>query len=118
LTRLELAVTEAATNVVLHAYRDVTQDGCIHVAARRVGDALEVAIGDDGVGMSPNPDSPGLGLGLSLIAHEADSCEIRAPRTGGTEVLMRFALRERGDLLAGGAPGCDARAAAGARSCV
>src|SRR5256885_2189056 len=62
LTRLELAVTEAATNVVLHAYRGPMQDGCIHVAARQVGDALEVAIGDDGVGMSPNPDSPGLGL--------------------------------------------------------
>jgi serine/threonine-protein kinase RsbW/stage II sporulation protein AB (anti-sigma F factor) len=91
LTRIELAVTEAATNVVLHAYRS-PGGGRIHVLARLVGGCLQVCVRDDGVGMSPNPASPGLGLGLSLMAHESDRCEIRAAVGGGTEVLMRFEL--------------------------
>lgn len=90
-TRVELAVTEAATNVVLHAYRDAGV-GQIHVRAGLDHGLLGVSIGDDGVGMSPNPDSPGLGLGLSLMAYEADRCEIRAASGGGTEVLMHFGL--------------------------
>ncbi len=96
LTRLELAVTEATTNVVLHAYREPAQAGRIHVAAALAGGVFEVAIRDDGVGMSPNPKSPGLGMGLSLMAHEADACEIRTPDAGGTEVLMRFAVGTSG----------------------
>ena len=92
LTRLQLAVTEAATNVVLHAYRGAVQEGEIHTTARVIRRELEVTIRDDGVGMSPHPESPGLGLGLSLMAHEADRCEITAPPGGGTEIRMCFAL--------------------------
>ena len=92
LTRIELAVTEAATNVVLHAYRTARDDGLIHYSARLDDDCLDVSVRDDGVGMSPNPGSPGLGLGLSLMAHEADSCEIRGTAGGGTEVLMHFGM--------------------------
>ena len=32
------------------------------------------------------------GLGLGLIAQVADSADVRAPESGGTEVVMRFAL--------------------------
>jgi len=92
LTRIELAVTEAATNVVLHAYRTPRDEGLIHYSARLHKDCLDVSVRDDGVGMSPNPASPGLGLGLSLMAHEADSCEIRGTAGGGTEVLMHFGM--------------------------
>jgi serine/threonine-protein kinase RsbW/stage II sporulation protein AB (anti-sigma F factor) len=88
--RIELAVTEAATNVVLHAYRVPGIEGAIHVVAGLAKGFLEVSVRDDGVGMSPNPTSPGLGLGLSLIAHEADHCEIRRGDKSGTEVFMRF----------------------------
>lgn len=92
LTRLELAVSEAATNAVLHAYRTPGIGGPIHVTARVDGRFLDVCVRDSGVGMSPRLDSPGLGLGLSLMVHESDCCEIRAGATGGTEVLMRFEL--------------------------
>ena len=102
LTRLELAVTEAATNVVLHAYRDAAHQGHIHTSVRTTRNRLEVTIRDDGVGMSPHPESPGLGLGLSLMAHEADACEISRPPSGGTEVRMHFALRRSHPLAAGG----------------
>jgi serine/threonine-protein kinase RsbW len=101
LTRLQLAVTEAATNVVLHAYRGPAQEGDIHTTARVIRQELEVTIRDHGVGMSPHPDSPGLGLGLSLMAHEAESCEISTPPSGGTEVRMRFALPENCGVAAG-----------------
>ncbi len=91
LIRIELAVTEAATNVVLHAYRAPREAGLIHYSARLDNDCLDVSV-RDGVGMSPNPASPGLGLGLSLMAHEADSCEIRGAAGGGTEVLLHFGM--------------------------
>ncbi|MEY2513546.1 MAG: serine/threonine-protein kinase RsbW [bacterium] len=96
LTRIGLAVTEAATNVVLHAYRRSQDSERIYVRAQADGPCLAVSIRDNGVGMAPRPDSPGLGLGLSLMAHEAESCEIRAPQGGGTEVLLRFALGRHG----------------------
>jgi serine/threonine-protein kinase RsbW len=103
LTRLELAVTEAATNVVLHAYRDPGSAGHIHTSACVTRNQLEVTIRDDGVGMSPHPESPGLGLGLSLMAHEADACEITRPASGGTEIRMRFGLRASHAFAVGGA---------------
>ena len=116
LTRLELAVTEAATNVVLHAYREPGHGGDIHTSACVTRDQVEVTIRDDGVGMSPHPESPGLGLGLSLMAHEADACEITRRPSGGTEIRMRFALRRREPFVAGGAIGrVDAAGACAAR---
>ncbi|HEV7806709.1 MAG TPA: ATP-binding protein [Solirubrobacteraceae bacterium] len=93
LTRIALAVTEAATNVVVHAYcRPPNSADRIYVGVHRDGACLAVSIRDEGVGMGPRADSPGLGLGLALMAHEAESCEIRAADGGGTEVLLRFEL--------------------------
>jgi anti-sigma regulatory factor (Ser/Thr protein kinase) len=92
LIRLGLAVSEAATNVVLHAYRDGLARGAIHVTASITAGALEVSIGDDGVGMSPRPDSPGLGLGLSLMASEADRFEVHCTDGGGTRIVLHFEL--------------------------
>ena len=45
--------------------------------------------------MAPRTDSPGMGLGLSLMASESDRFEIRAAEGGGTEVLLRFGLGAR-----------------------
>jgi anti-sigma regulatory factor (Ser/Thr protein kinase) len=93
LLRIGLAVTEAATNVVVHAYRRPPHDADrIYVRVRRDGLGLVLAVRDTGVGMGPRTDSPGLGLGLALMAHEAERCEIRAAEGGGTEVLLRFEL--------------------------
>src|SRR4051812_34854666 len=63
-----VVVSEAVTNAVLHAYRDRERPGEVHVSAHLHAEGLEVAIADDGVGLRPRPDSPGVGLGMPLIA--------------------------------------------------
>jgi serine/threonine-protein kinase RsbW len=93
LIRVELAISEAATNVVLHAYRAPGAFGRIHVTAYVDNGVLDVCMRDHGCGMAPRPDSPGMGLGLSLMASESDHLEVRSADGGGTEVLLRFLLK-------------------------
>ena len=92
LPQIQLAVSEAATNVVLHAYRDGRAPGDMRVLLRQVDDCIDVNICDDGVGMSPRGDSPGAGFGLGLMAHAADRCVITSAPGEGTDVLLRFVL--------------------------
>jgi serine/threonine-protein kinase RsbW len=89
---MRLAVTEACTNVVRHAYAD--GDGTIDVAVRPRGDQLEVVVSDAGRGMAPSPDTAGPGLGLPLIGALADTVEIDRRRGTGSRLVMRF-LRTR-----------------------
>ena len=89
-TRIALAVSEAATNAVLHAFPDAP--GSVRVSVRHAGDAIDVIVADDGIGLTPRADSPGLGLGLGLIAEVTDDLRIRTPPHGGTEIRMRFDL--------------------------
>jgi anti-sigma regulatory factor (Ser/Thr protein kinase) len=98
--RVALAVSEACTNVVLHAYLEHEQPGEFHVAAEIVEDdgdgALRVTVTDDGRGMRPHLDSPGAGLGMPIIAQTADVFEVRSRAAGGTELCMRFRIRFNG----------------------
>jgi serine/threonine-protein kinase RsbW len=95
LLNIELAVSEAATNAVLHAYRDrgIAQAGDVRVVVKP-GDegVLDVHLCDRGIGLSPRADSPGMGLGLGLMAHETQCFEVRTAPDGGTEVVLRFQL--------------------------
>jgi anti-sigma regulatory factor (Ser/Thr protein kinase) len=85
-----LAVSEAATNVVLHAHRgDEGKSMRIVACARETG--LVVVVRDYGVGMCPNPNSPGPGLGLSVIGALAEEVNIERPGDGGTRIRIRFA---------------------------
>ncbi|MEP6953199.1 MAG: ATP-binding protein [Solirubrobacteraceae bacterium] len=90
---IALAVSEAVTNAVVHGYRDRPAPGDITMSIRRDGHHLVVMVCDDGVGVSPRRDSPGLGLGLALIGQLSDSLQIRDRREGGAELSMRFRLR-------------------------
>lgn len=88
---IALAVSEAATNVVVHAYRSAP--GTLEVDADARSGMLTVRVLDAGVGMAPRADSPGLGLGLPLIARLADRFEVGLGPTGtGTELAMTFGL--------------------------
>lgn len=90
LSDVKLAVTEACTNVVVHAYGE--HEGPMEVAATVDGDVLRVTVRDEGVGIVPRPDSPGLGLGLPLIATLTESLELGKGRDDRTEVTMVFRL--------------------------
>ena len=90
-TDVELAVAEAVGNAVVHAYPG-RSPGTVTVSARIEDDGMVVAVADDGVGMRPNPDSPGLGLGLPLIARLSVEYSIRENGAGGTTVRMIFGL--------------------------
>jgi serine/threonine-protein kinase RsbW len=90
-----LAVSEAATNAVVHAYRTDDDHGDVRVVACAEETGLVVVIRDYGVGMSPNPDSPGPGLGLSVIGAIAAELNIERPDTGGTRIRIRFARERR-----------------------
>jgi stage II sporulation protein AB (anti-sigma F factor) len=88
-----LAVSEALTNVVQHAYVG-EEPGAVTVEARLERRAqLLVRISDDGRGPIPRADSPGLGLGLGVMAQTADDFSI-SNRHGarGTVVTLRFSL--------------------------
>src|SRR3954449_6440978 len=85
---VRLAVSEAATNAVLHAYRD-RDPGLIRVDARVLDDgSLRIIVEDDGFGPLPRPDSPGLGLGLPTIAPRADAAELSAGAAAGARLSM------------------------------
>jgi len=88
---IALAVSEAATNVVVHAYRD--EPGTLALAAQTVDHEMLFRVIDDGEGLSPRADSPGMGVGLPLIARLAGRFEVRPGPSGrGTELLMSFPL--------------------------
>jgi serine/threonine-protein kinase RsbW len=144
LSDIRLAVTEACSNVVVHAYAGHEQAfagdprgnapaiaggqsheaaqapserpgwGMMEVSATMVGDELAVGVRDWGEGIKPRPDSPGLGLGLSLMAALADTVQLGHDTTEHTEVRMTFALSEQ-DVEPGEEPGIAAAAVASAR---
>jgi serine/threonine-protein kinase RsbW len=90
---LALAVTEACANVVLHAYADRDTPGELKVRACVAEAVLVVEVADEGRGMVPRLDSPGLGLGLPLIAEMSDAFEILTHHDrSGVVVRMRFNL--------------------------
>jgi serine/threonine-protein kinase RsbW len=92
LSDILLAITEACTNVVVHAYPG-EQEGPMQVQATLLDGRLLVAVRDEGPGIVPRPDSPGLGLGLPLIASLAESVQLGHGDQGRTEVRMTFSLR-------------------------
>ena len=98
LDAVALCVSEAMTNVVIHAYRDMSSPGTIDMEADVDRDSLTVRVCDQGHGLEPRLDSPGLGLGLPLISQFSAGSEIVTPEGGGTEIIMTFDLREQGAL--------------------
>ena len=84
---VRLAVTEAATNAVIHAYAKA--EGELRVTAAMRDGELAIVIGDTGPGLVERRDSPGLGLGLSIIASVAERLKI-INHSSGTEIHMAF----------------------------
>jgi anti-sigma regulatory factor (Ser/Thr protein kinase) len=92
LDAVKLAVSEAVTNAVMHAYLDADEPGEVRVATCLRDGKVYVTVSDDGMGMMPRLDSPGLGVGLPFIADTADTLDIASSARGGTELRMSFQL--------------------------
>jgi serine/threonine-protein kinase RsbW/stage II sporulation protein AB (anti-sigma F factor) len=92
-TGIALAVTEGCANVVVHAYDSASEQGEMLVRARGDGEGLDVVVTDEGSGVVPREDSPGLGLGIQLMSELAESVDFRtAPGGRGTELHLHFGL--------------------------
>jgi serine/threonine-protein kinase RsbW len=91
LADMKMAVTEACTNVVVHAYEEA--DGLLEVEMMADAETLTIVVRDHGAGIKPRPtrsEPAALGLGLPLIAALSDSFELRGGTQAGTEVRMTF----------------------------
>lgn len=91
----KMAVTEACTNAVVHAYADSNGDQPqdLEVDMHADDSELTVVVRDHGSGIKPRPtrqDPTALGLGLPLIAAVSDAFEVRGSTGTGTEVRMTF----------------------------
>lgn len=86
---VRLAVTEACTNVVRHAYDGVP--GRLDVSASSGDDGLTITVADHGRGLRPSLDSGPGGLGLPLMAALAASVEFGQTDGRGTTVRLSFA---------------------------
>jgi anti-sigma regulatory factor (Ser/Thr protein kinase) len=104
LAAVKLAVSEAVTNAVMHAYLHADEPGEVRVVTCLREATVHITVSDDGVGMMPRLDSPGLGVGLPFIADTADTLDIASSEGGGTELRMTFRVarvpQTRGELRA------------------
>jgi serine/threonine-protein kinase RsbW len=98
LADLKTVVTEAAMNVVVHAYAGA-EPGPLEVEAESDEDGLTVVVRDHGTGIRPRPDAerPSLRIGLTLIAALSKSFEIRGGVDRGTEIRMHLPLQAAED---------------------
>ncbi|MDO8186670.1 ATP-binding protein [Conexibacter sp. JD483] len=89
---MKIAITEACTNAVVHAYEN--HDGPLDVTMAVDHERLVLTVRDRGHGLRPLPsegDGPPLGFGLALIASLSDEFGIAGGRRG-TEVRIAFDL--------------------------
>jgi serine/threonine-protein kinase RsbW len=92
---LKLAVTEACSNSVRHAYRD-GREGSVEVVYELHRDRLVVEVSDEGDGFAvrePEPTEDGSliegGLGIAIIRELADELEF-GPGSDGQGSRLRF----------------------------
>ncbi len=84
-----LAVSEVATNAVVHAFR-AGGDGTITMVASVDDGVLRIRVADDGTGLTPRDTTSSAGLGLAIAGRVADDLEIERLRSG-TAVSLTFA---------------------------
>jgi len=87
---VRLCVSEAATNVVRHAY--LNGAGEIRISVAGTDSELTVVVGDDGVGLTRFHQEGELGYGLRIIEELAQRLSITSAPNHGTELQMVFAL--------------------------
>jgi len=92
---LKLALTEACSNPVRHAYEE-GRNGVVEVSYRLAEDRIEVEVADDGAGFDPavleraQQELDEGGLGIAIIRAVTDELDIGSNPNGGGSRL-RFA---------------------------
>jgi serine/threonine-protein kinase RsbW len=96
---LKTAVSEAANNVVMHAYGGAS--GPLSVALYADPEAIEVVVLDQGQGIPlvAASDDRLQGVGIPIMRALADKTAFQALPDGGTEVWLRFAGMREGRAL-------------------
>jgi serine/threonine-protein kinase RsbW len=93
---LKLALTEACTNSVRHAYHNEGR-GSVDIVYELRGDRLAVEVGDAGAGFDPGVATNDVekleegGLGIAIIRAVTDEVEIAEREGGGSK--LRFVKR-------------------------
>lgn len=94
---LKTAVSEAVTNVVVHAYDEV---GVIELSAEIIGNELSVTVKDFGKGIddvsrarepfyTTRPDDERSGMGFTVMETFMDEVEVTSEKGVGTTVKMK-----------------------------
>ena len=87
---MALAVSEIVTNAVVHAYEG-ERGGQVRVSCHADGERFIVEVADEGAGIEPRRDSPGIGHGLAMVGALAQTLEVAPGLDGrGTAVTMAF----------------------------
>ena len=87
---IKVALSEASTNVVRHAYHDETgaEKEVIEISCYEHPDSLVLEVIDHGCGM-PLPPPPSEGLGLGIIGSLMDKVDVETGSTGTTVLLEK-----------------------------
>lgn len=95
-----LALAEACTNVMRHAYAQ--PDQCFHLSAELRPEEVLLVVEDDGIGLPegaglsmPDPSATS-GRGLQIIRQLMTSVDVQTAPSAGTRVQMRKSLRAAG----------------------
>ena len=106
---LRLAVSEAVTNCIVHAYRHLPDGkaGYIYISVRLYNtDEVSVEISDNGCGIENLEEAmrwgfttvgeDRCGMGFLVMENFTDSLKVKSKRGRGTSVLMRKFLKPQG----------------------
>lgn len=98
---LKVALAEACTNAIQHAYPKGGEQNSIRILFSLEGEALVIRVEDQGLGFEPKrvlvPPQPDQerGFGIYLIKALADEVEVQSTPGKGTKVTLRKILHEQ-----------------------
>ena len=108
---IKIAVSEACTNVIQHAYPDSTpsNERLIHLAVDLTSEKIAITIQDKGEGFDTSilgtqtqkessEDTLGLGLGLAFVQNLMDHSDIHSEINQGTTITMVKSLEKKENL--------------------
>ena len=100
LADVRLAVSEAVTNCIVHAYKNSPKPGIVTVAAKRYeGGMLKITVSDSGCGIedveaakkplfTTSPETERSGMGFAIMESSCDRMAVRSSPGRGTRVTF------------------------------